>query len=152
MTDNENVESGQSPKEQPEQENQGQFEEVLTEAKADESTSKEATIDESLPQDAINMVTMTHLLGLIGFVGPLVVWLLKKDEHKFINEQVKNILNYQISLMIYLLAGFLLCVILIGAVIIPVLMLMHVIFVIIASVKSSEGKAYHYPIAIRFLK
>ena len=152
MTDNENVDSGQSPKEQPEQENQGQFEEVLTEAKADESISDEATIDESLPQDAINMVTMTHLLGLIGFVGPLVVWLLKKDEHKFINEQLKEILNYQMSLMIYFLAGWLLCIIFIGVVIIPVLMLMHVIFVIIASVKSSEGKAYHYPIAIRFLK
>jgi len=56
------------------------------------------------------------------------------------------------SLMIYFLAGWLLCIIFIGVVIIPVLMLMHVIFVIIASVKSSEGKAYHYPIAIRFLK
>ncbi len=152
MTDNENVDSGQSPKEQPEQENQGQFEKVLTEAKADESTSKEATIDESLPQDAINMVTLAHLLGLIGFWVPLIIWLLKKDEHKFINEQLKEILNYQMSLMIYLLAGFLLCIIFIGAVIIPVLMLMHVIFIIIASVKSSEGKAYHYPIAIRFLK
>jgi uncharacterized Tic20 family protein len=147
MTDNENVDSGQSPKEQPEQENQEQFEEVLTEAKADEPI-----IDESLPQDAINMVTLAHLLGLIGFWVPLIIWLLKKDEHKFINEQLKEILNYQMSLMIYFLAGWLLCFIFIGIVIIPVLMLMHIIFVIIASVKSSEGKAYHYPIAIRFLK
>lgn len=98
------------------------------------------------------MVTMAHLLGLIGFVGPLIIWLLKKDGHKFINEQVKEILNYQLSLMIYLLAGFLLCMILIGAVIVPVLIVLHVIFVIIASVKASEGKAYRYPIAIRFLK
>ncbi len=150
MTDNENVEK-------PQQENQEQFEQVLTEAKADgytdgEFKADESVSDESLPQDVINMVIVTHLLGLMGFVGPLVVWLLKKDEHKFVNEQVKEILNYQISLMIYFLAGFLLCAILIGAVIIPVLLVLHIIFIIIASVKASEGKAYHYPIAIRFLK
>jgi len=149
MVDYENIEPGQQSEEQ---EKQGQFEEVLAEAKADEFTNKEAIIDESLPKDVINMVVLAHLLGLFGFVCPLVIWLLKKDEHKFINEQVKEILNYQISLMMYFFAAWLLCIILIGAVILPVLILLHIIFVIIATVKASEGKAYHYPIAIRFLK
>lgn len=148
MADNENIDPAQQSQEQTQQGNKQQFEEVLENAKADNS----AINDESLPKDVVNMVTMTHLLGLIGFIGPLVVWLLKKDEHKFVNEQVKEILNYQISLMIYFLAGFLLCIIMIGAVILPVLMVMHIIFVIVASVKASEGKAYRYPIAIRFLK
>ena len=148
MADSENIDPAQQSQEQTQQENKQQFEEVLEKAKADNS----AINDESLPKDVVNMVTMTHLLGLIGFVGPLIVWLLKKDEHKFVNEQVKEILNYQISLMIYFLAGFLLCIIRIGAVILPVLMVLHIIFVIIASVKASEGKAYRYPIAIRFLK
>ncbi|HPS55890.1 MAG TPA: DUF4870 domain-containing protein, partial [Sedimentisphaerales bacterium] len=130
-------------------ENDKQFDEVLEKAKAEFAAN-----EKSLSQDVVNMVTMAHLLGLIGFVGPLVVWLLKKDEHKFINEQVKEILNYQISFMIYFFASCLLCIIRIriGFLIIPILMVLHIIFIIIASVKASEGKAYRYPIAIRFLK
>jgi hypothetical protein len=145
MTDNENVEK-------PQQENHEQFEQVLTRAKADGYTGDESVSDESLPPDVVNMVTLANLLGLIGFIGPLVIWLLKKDEHKFINEQVKEILNYQMSLMIYVFGAWLLYFIFIGFVIMAVLMVMHIIFVIIASVKSGEGKAYRYPIAIRFLK
>ena len=145
MTDNENVEK-------PQQENQEQFEQVLTRAKANGYTGGESLSEGSLPPDVTNMVTLANLLGLVGFIGPLVIWLLKKDEHKFINEQVKEILNYQMSLMIYVFGAWLLCFIFIGLVIMPILMVMHIIFVIIASVKSSEGKAYHYPIAIRFLK
>ena len=150
MTDNENIEK-------PQQENQDQFEQVLTQAKADgytggQSKGDESVIEGPLPPDVTNMVTLANLLGLIGFIGPLVIWLLKKDEHKFINEQVKEILNYQMSLMIYFFGTWLLFFIFIGFVILPVLMVMHIIFVIIASVKSSEGKPYRYPIAIRFLK
>lgn len=159
MADNENVDPMQQSNSTPEQENVPSFDQVLEDEKVKEpvnepAAEKPVSNEESLSVDVTNLVTMTHLLGLIGFVGPLIIWLLKRDEHKFVNEQVKEILNYQMSLMIYFLAVFLISRLWMsfGVWVIPILMVAHMIFVIIASVKSGEGKAYRYPIAIRFLK
>jgi uncharacterized Tic20 family protein len=105
-----------------------------------------------------NWAMLTHLTSLIGlftgffFVGPLFVWLLKKDEHPFIDEQGKESLNFQISMLIYeVVAALLLCV-LVGFVVLPVLLVVHVVLVIIASMKVSAGEDYRYPLTIRFLR
>src|SRR5689334_11748905 len=100
---------------------------------------------------------LAHLTSLLGlatgmfFLGPLVVWLLKKDEHPFIDEQGKESLNFQISMLIYeVVAALLLCV-LVGIVLLPILLVIHVVLVIIASIKVSSGEDYRYPLTIRFL-
>jgi uncharacterized protein len=103
---------------------------------------------------------LCHLVALVGFLGipfghllgPLVVWLFKKNEYPFADEQGKESLNFQISMTIYAILPIILVLIFIG---IPLLILLGIadaILVIIAAVKASNGESYRYPLTIRFLK
>ncbi len=111
-----------------------------------------------LTSEVKNWAMLTHLTSLIGvftgmfFLGPLVVWLLKKDAHPFIDEQGKESLNFQISMLIYEVVAALLICALVGIVLLPILVVVHVVYVIIASIKVSSGFDYRYPLTIRFLR
>ncbi|UCC67130.1 MAG: DUF4870 domain-containing protein, partial [Armatimonadota bacterium] len=61
-------------------------------------------------QDERTMGMLCHLAGLVGFLGPLVVWLLKKDESELVNDQGKESLNFQLSILIYLVGSLVLMV------------------------------------------
>ena len=100
-----------------------------------------------------------HLIAFVGFVipfgnviGPLVIWLIKKDESAFVDDQGKESLNFQISITIYFLASIFLSLFLIG---IPLLLAVGVFFivmVIIGGVKASNGEKYRYPLCIRLVQ
>ncbi len=102
-----------------------------------------------------------HLAGLIGMIflpsigniiAPLVVWIMKKEESAFIDDQGKEALNFQISMTIYLWVSGLLCFLFIGFLILPVLGIFALIVSIIAIIKSVDGEEYRYPLTIRFIK
>lgn len=100
---------------------------------------------------------LTALLGLIGIpfghiLGPFVIWLLKRNEYTFVNEQGKESLNFQISMTIYTLIAALLIIIKIGFFLVFGLVTANLIFVIIASIKVSNGEHYQYPFKIRIIK
>lgn len=112
-------------------------------------------------------MVLCHASAFAGFfvpaaghiVGPLLIWLLKRDESPEIDDQGKESLNFQISMLIYtVLLGvvcFVLMFVLIGFLLIPlfgVLYLVDIVLVIIASIKASEGKLYRYPLTIRLIK
>ncbi len=103
-------------------------------------------------KEARNMAMLCHLLGIVGFFAPLVIWLSEKDKHKFVSEHGRAAMNYQISVMIYYLVCWPLCLVVIGVFLLAVLTIMHVVFVIIGAVRASRGKLWRYPIAIPFLK
>jgi len=105
-----------------------------------------------ISKDARNMAMLCHLLGMVGFFAPLVIWLNEKDKHKFVNEHGQAAMNYQISIVIYYLASWILCFIIVGFFMLIALVIMHIIFVIMGAVKASKGKPWRYPIAIRFIK
>jgi len=105
-----------------------------------------------IPKEAREMAMLCHLLGIVGFIAPLVIWLNEKDKHKFVNEHGRAAMNYQISIIIYYAASWALCFIIIGIFMLIALAIMHIIFVIIGAVKAINGKPWRYPIAIRFLK
>ncbi len=90
-----------------------------------------------------------HFLGHLG--GPLIVWLMKRGDSPEIDAHGKESLNFQISMLIYDAVAAILCIILIGIPILIALWVLNTVFVIIASVKASEGKFYRYPITIRFI-
>jgi hypothetical protein len=100
-------------------------------------------------QEARNMAMLCHILGAVGFFGPLVIWLSEKDKHKFVHDHGQAAMNYQISLMIYLAA---LGITVIGMFLVPVLIVVHVILIVMGALKASRGEHWRYPIAIRFLK
>ena len=103
---------------------------------------------------------LCHLLALAGFIGipfghiigPLVIWLMKKEQYAFVNDQGKEALNFQISMTIYIAIAAILIFVLIGFVLMGALAIIDIVLIIVASIAANEGKAYRYPIAIRFIK
>jgi len=102
-----------------------------------------------------------HLIALCGIVvpvpsanllGPLILWLLKREDGAFIDDQGKESLNFQISLFIYTMACLLLSVIVIGFLLLIPVGIFGFVCVIVAAVKASEGTAFRYPACIRFIK
>ncbi|MGE3164927.1 MAG: DUF4870 domain-containing protein [Planctomycetota bacterium] len=95
----------------------------------------------------------------LGFVlGPLIVWLAKRDNLPFVDDQGKEAVNFQLTLILVaflglLMAGaiawlFLPLFFLLGA----VLILLHIGSTIVAIVRASEGRRYRHPLCLRFLK
>ena len=95
-----------------------------------------------------------HLAGVVGVIGPLVVWLLKKEDSPFIDEQGKEAVNFQITMLIYGIVAGLLCFACIGFILAPALGITALILLIIATIKANDGHHYRYPpyLSIRFIK
>ena len=87
-----------------------------------------------------------------SIIGPLVIWLIKKDESSLVDEHGKKSLNFQISMLIYTGVSFLLCFVLIGFPIIIGLGIFDLVMVIINSIKANKGEEVKYPLAIEFIK
>lgn len=87
-------------------------------------------------------------LGALGFVAPLIVWFVKKEESPFLADQAKESLNFQISVLIVTAALILTCV---GIVLLPVLYATMVVLCILATVKAGDGERYRYPLTLRLI-
>ncbi|MFC1572532.1 DUF4870 domain-containing protein [Candidatus Eisenbacteria bacterium] len=103
--------------------------------------------------------SLCHLAALVGIisgvgfvVGPLIVWLMKREDHVFIDQQGKEAVNFQITLFIAAFVSGLLTFVIIGLVLLPIALLLMVILPIIAAVKTNDGHDYKYPFTIRFIK
>ncbi len=100
-------------------------------------------------QEARNMAMLCHLLGIFGFFAPLLIWLIERDKHRFVDEHGRAAMNYQVSLLIYLTA---LTVTIIGAFLVPLVLLAHVVLSVLGTIKAARGQPWTYPVAIAFLK
>ena len=108
---------------------------------------------QGVSQNAKNMAVLCHLLGFFTcFIGPLIIWLIKKDDDPFIDQQGKEALNFQITVTIASVVGSVLTMICIGFFILAAVGLADIIFVIMACIASSKGEAYRYPVSIRLIK
>ena len=111
-------------------------------------------------KDARLWAMICHLSALAGLVvpvvgcivGPLVIWQIKKEEFPFVDEQGKEAVNFQISMLIYGIVAGLLCFVCVGMVLLPAVALVDLIFLLIAAVKANDGHHYRYPLTIRFIK
>lgn len=106
-------------------------------------------------QDDRTLAMLTHLSGILfSFLVPLVVWLINKDkpEKRFLVDQSKEALNFQITLLIGYLVGMVLTIILIGALLNFVLWIACIVFSIVAGLKANGGEEYRYPVALRLVK
>ncbi|WNS73859.1 DUF4870 domain-containing protein [Bacillus sp. DTU_2020_1000418_1_SI_GHA_SEK_038] len=85
-------------------------------------------------------------------VGPLIIWLLKKNDSPFIDQHGKEYFNFVISYGVYALISGILMIVLIGFVTIWIVGALGFIFTIIAAIKAYEGKEYHIPLVFRILR
>lgn len=93
---------------------------------------------------------LSLLLG-IGFLLPLIVYLVKKNDSPATAEHAREALNFHISVYLYGIICFFLIFVAIGVVLLPLLGLASAVLAIVAAIKASEGKPYRYPLTIRLV-
>jgi|CXWL01.1.fsa_nt_gi uncharacterized Tic20 family protein len=127
---------------------------------ADEIASNAASQTGALETDsqARQWAMLAHLSTFAGYlipfgniVGPLVVWLMKKDELPFVDEHAKEALNFQISMTIWIAIAVASIFCFVGIAITPILVVLDIVFTIIAAIKANSGERYRYPMTIRFV-
>ncbi len=104
------------------------------------------------------LVTTGWGFSIGSFIGPLIIWLIKKDTMPFVADQAKEALNFGITIAIACFVLLLLTIMSLGIgalVTIPAFLVIGIaalVLVIIAAVKANEGVAYRYPFTIRLVK
>jgi uncharacterized Tic20 family protein len=114
--------------------------------------------------DARTWGMLCHLAGLAfllpvvpavgSILGPLVVWLIKKEKYAFVKEQGREAVNFQITMFIYGVVAALLMFACVGFVLLPAVVIVDIVFLIIAALRANEGEHYRYPypLIFRFIK
>lgn len=101
-----------------------------------------------------HLLALTPLVGIVPglILGPLVVWLLKKNEMPFVDDQGKESMNFQITALIAFAASASLFLCGIGVIVMPIIGIVWMVLVIVAAVKAGDGVKYRYPWTLRFIK
>lgn len=98
------------------------------------------------------LAMLAHLITFVSsFIGPLVIYLVKKDESKFVGDQAKEVLNFHLSVLIYAIVAGLSILLLIGFVLLPALGVFVFVVTIVGAIRAYEGNMYRYPLCIRFI-
>ncbi len=97
-----------------------------------------------------HLSAFVQFIGIPAFLGPLVIWLIRKDD-PFAADQAKEALNFNLSVLIYLIIAGLAILLLIGLVLLPIILIGWFVLVIVAAVNASNSVAYRYPLTIRFI-
>lgn len=119
----------------------------------------EAIPAESFSKEERTWAMFTHLAAFTGhffplanIIAPLIIWAIKKDEMPLVDDQGKESLNFQITLTLALLISAVLCFVLIGFIIFPVVWIAGLVLIIIGAVKANDGVRYRYPFTLRFIR
>jgi uncharacterized Tic20 family protein len=100
-----------------------------------------------------------HLSALCGYfipfghlIAPIVIWSMKKDEMPMVDDHGKEVINFQISITIWIIIAGIFVILLIGIPFLIALGVLQLVFVIIGAIKADSGILYRYPLTIRFIK
>jgi hypothetical protein len=107
--------------------------------------------------DAKTMAMLAHLLVIFtGFIGPLIIWLVKKDQSPFVNQQGKEALNWAITIVIGAVGSIIIGIIpfvgILACVIYPAVIVCNIVFGILSTITVNKGQPYRYPVCIRIIK
>lgn len=112
-----------------------------------------------LSESERNWAMLCHLSAFAGFffpfggiIGPLICWLSRKDESLWIDMNGKASMNFQLSVLLYIVLAIPLCFIIVGIPIVMFLGLLKIVCIIIASIKASKGEKFKYPLSIPFIQ
>ncbi len=118
----------------------------------------ETTASGTLSKDERNWAMIAHLSALLflvsgigGILGPLIVYLIRRDDMPFAAQQAKEALNFQITMFLLGIVAWILVLVLIGFVMLAILCVIDVVLTVIAAIKAGEGVAYRYPFNLRLI-
>ncbi|MCP4440238.1 MAG: DUF4870 domain-containing protein [Aureispira sp.] len=141
-----------------EQEYQKEKEKILNGEQKRKSTSTTPTV---LNQDLFGLTensycTLMHvsqLLGIVipglGFVAPIVLWVVHKDKNAAVDAHGRVILNWIVSSLIYAVVCVVLAVIIIGIPMLIALLIADIVFVVMGASKANEGELWKYPMSLK---
>jgi uncharacterized Tic20 family protein len=121
----------------------------------------EQTAPGSKPAGSLSLAALCHLLGLadltfspflMGVVAPLVFWLCLRDTDPEVDFAGKEAVNFQINLLVWWAASFILMFCLIGFPMMAVLIVVEIVLIIIATVQTLQGDRYRYPLIFRIIQ
>jgi uncharacterized protein len=121
-------------------------------------TDDASTSPAVVPSEDRNWAMGAHLSAFIaayialGFLGPLVVLLVRGDRSRFVRQHAVEALNFNLTVLIYIAISVILALLLIGLVMLVALGILYVVAVIMAAVRANAGEMYRYPLTIRFVK
>jgi uncharacterized Tic20 family protein len=103
---------------------------------------------------------LAHLAALAGIVvwlvgailGPLAVWIAKRDESEFVAEHAREALNFNITVALGAVMCGLLALVFIGFILGAALFIAWLVLTLIAAIRASEGQHYRYPVSLRLVK
>ena len=99
---------------------------------------------------------LSQLLGFVilglGFLAPVVIWLMKKDESELIDQHGRIVINWILSQLIYFAICFILIFVVIGGPLMVVLSILGIIYAIMGGIKAKDGQCWTYPGSFKFLK
>jgi uncharacterized Tic20 family protein len=107
---------------------------------------------EMTPADQRLWATLTHIGGvLFGFLAPLITYLVLKDRGAFVRAHTAAALNFQLTILIAYVVGYILVFIIIGGLVVLAAAVVSIIFGIMAAIAANKGEFYTYPMAIKFV-
>lgn len=99
---------------------------------------------------------LSMLIYLVSFfaplIGPLIIWLIKRDESSFVDYHGKQYFNFLISYTIYGIGSAILIILVIGILLAIAVGILSFIFTLVALVKANNGERYRIPLTIQFIK
>lgn len=111
-----------------------------------------ATPVETISESDRLLGILAHVLTFFTWIfGPLVIYLLKKDESLYVRDHARESLNFQLTLIIYYIIAFILVFVIIGIFAFMVIGFFQLVLVIVATIKAADNKLYRYPFTIRFI-
>jgi uncharacterized Tic20 family protein len=134
------------------------------ETRLEDDTLNPSTAPPEMPKPELseqekNMGMFCHLAALSGYVipmgwlvGPLILWLAKKETMPYVNQEGKKSINFQITILLYSLISGVLCLIFIGFLLLFGLTIFNLIMVIVNGIKAGKGEETRYPLSITFIK
>jgi uncharacterized protein len=125
-----------------------------------EPTEPEASAPAPPTENERTWGMLAHLSALAGLVmplvgivlGPLAVWLARRDDSPFVAEHAKEALNFNLSVLLGAIACMLLMLVFVGFLLGSALFILWLVMTLIAAIKASEGQPYRYPFSLRFVK
>jgi uncharacterized protein len=100
--------------------------------------------------DEKTMALLSHVITFVSnFIAPLIIYMLKKDESSFVAAHAKESLNFQLTILLIVIA---LVLSVVGILLLWLVGIYTFVLVIVATIRASEGKLYRYPFCIRFIK
>ena len=122
--------------------------------------SEQTEASAAIPREARKWAMICHIIALVGLLGngigfvlgPLLVWMIKKEDHPFVDEQGKEAVNFQITMLLLLLLSALLTLLVIGFLLLPLVIIVATVFSVVGALKANEGVHYRYPFALRLIK